>query len=553
MRGGRSRSKRYNMKRLQNRLPLTISVISVSALSILSAAGCKPNPPANTGAVAVHPAVSQASTPVVVTPVSRQTISRKIDVTGTLNTPNDVTVGVKIAGRISAVYFREGDRVRAGQIVAQQDTADLKAQYDQAYANYLAAESKLAQSRTSLQNALTTVKWTKDQTSSAVKQAEAALRAANEQAAIVKRGARDQERQQAQENVDAAKAERDRAQADLERAASEQRRTASDLKRYQDLAKQDAIAAQQLDQAKSAAESADAALSSGKAAFNSADARYRSALQGLSLIKEGSRPEDIRHAQDLVDQAKQALVAAKSNVDQVALRNSDVENMRSSIKGSEAGVRQAAAALNLARQALNDASIVSPITGIVAERKAEPGMQLAAGKDVLRIVALTTIYFDAQLPETQYSFVRVNQPVEVRVDAVPGTTFPGAVSKIFPVASATARSFTVRVTISNASGRLRPNLFARGQVTVETHPNVLVVPRSAVLDLTGNNGSVFVLAGDHAERRKVTIGIDTMRDVEIRSGLHEGDKVITAGQASVQDGDKIRTTIAERSGPALNP
>ena len=44
-----------------------------------------------------------------------------------------------------------------------------------------------------------------------------------------------------------------------------------------------------------------------------------------------------------------------------------------------------------------------------------------------------------------------------------------------------------------------------------------------------------------------------MRDVEIRSGLHEGDKVITAGQASVQDGDKIRTTIAERSGPALNP
>ena len=553
MRGGRSRSKRYNMKRLQNRLPLTISVISVSALSILSAAGCKPNPPANTGAVAVHPAVSQASTPVVVTPVSRQTISRKIDVTGTLNTPNDVTVGVKIAGRISAVYFREGDRVRAGQIVAQQDTADLKAQYDQAYANYLAAESKLAQSRTSLQNALTTVKWTKDQTSSAVKQAEAALRAANEQAAIVKRGARDQERQQAQENVDAAKAERDRAQADLERAASEQRRTASDLKRYQDLAKQDAIAAQQLDQAKSAAESADAALSSGKAAFNSADERYRSALQGLSLIKEGSRPEDIRHAQDLVDQAKQALVAAKSNVDQVALRNSDVENMRSSIKGSEAGVRQAAAALNLARQALNDASIVSPITGIVAERKAEPGMQLAAGKDVLRIVALTTIYFDAQLPETQYSFVRVNQPVEVRVDAVPGTTFPGAVSKIFPVASATARSFTVRVTISNASGRLRPNLFARGQVTVETHPNVLVVPRSAVLDLTGNNGSVFVLAGDHAERRKVTIGIDTMRDVEIRSGLHEGDKVITAGQASVQDGDKIRTTIAERSGPALNP
>src|SRR6185312_14444588 len=99
------------MKQSQLRKQISRLPISASAVVILALPGCKPAAPANTGTVAVQPATSQKSTPVVVTPVSRQTISRKIDVTGTLNTPDDVTVGVKIVGRVSAVYFREGDRV----------------------------------------------------------------------------------------------------------------------------------------------------------------------------------------------------------------------------------------------------------------------------------------------------------------------------------------------------------------------------------------------------------------------------------------------------------
>jgi HlyD family secretion protein len=514
------------------------ALYGAAAVACLAAAGCKPKP-SGERAPLLQPARSQAATQVVATPVATRTITQKIDVTGALNTLNDVTVGVKIAGKIAAVYFREGDRVRAGQIVAQQDTADLKAQYDQAYANYLSAQSKLAQAQVALHNAETTVQWTRDQTTSAVKQAQAALAAAREQAAVVKEGARTQERQQAQENVDAAKSDRDRAKADLDRAAAEKRRTAADLKRYQDLAKQDAIAPQQLDQAQAAADSADAAYTSGQAAYSSSDARYRSAVQALSLVQEGSRPEDLRRAQATVDQAQQMLVAARSNRDQVTMRANDVENARANIRAGQAGVEQAKAALDLARQGLSDASIVSPITGIVAERKAEPGMQLGAGKDVMRIVALSTIYFDAQLSENQYAQVHVGQPVDVRVDAVPGVRFAGTVSKIFPVASATARSFTVRITLSNEGGKLRPNLFARGEITLATHRNALVVPREAVLDINGSTGHVFVVAGDVAEDRKVTIGIETIRDIEITSGLQKGDRVVTVGQSSLQTGDRI--------------
>ena len=96
------------------------------------------------------PKAASSKTPIAKTPlqvsvvtVTTKTISQSVDVTGTLSTLNDVTVGAKLAGKISAVYAREGDSVRVGQTVAQMDSADAKAQFDQANANYLSSLSKL--------------------------------------------------------------------------------------------------------------------------------------------------------------------------------------------------------------------------------------------------------------------------------------------------------------------------------------------------------------------------------------------------------------------------
>ncbi|HLV79339.1 MAG TPA: efflux RND transporter periplasmic adaptor subunit [Chthonomonadaceae bacterium] len=470
-------------------------------------------------------AAQQLATQVSVTPARTATISETAEVTGSLNALHDVTVGVKNSGKVVAVYAREGDMVRAGQVVAQQDTTDLQAQLDQQQANLASARTKLEQAKVAYQNAQTTLQWTRDQTASAVRQAQAALQAAQDQAAVVKQGARPQERQQAQETVAAAKAERDQARADL--------------KRYEDLYRQQAISAQQLDQAQSVADSADA--------------RYNSAVQGLSLIQAGSRPEDIRRAQAAVEQANQALVAAQSNRDQVAMRRADVETARSGILAADAGVHQAEAAVQLAAQAIRDAAIRSPITGVVAERKVEPGMQLTTVKpDIMRIVALDSIFFDAQVSETQYAAIRAGQPVTVLVDALPGRTFRGVVSKIYPVASA-ARSFTVRISIRNEGNLLRPQMFARGRINLATHNNAIVVPHDAMLDYSGTGGRVFVAvskpAGTVAEERRVRTGFETPRTIEILAGIQPGDRVITSGQAQIQDGDKIQVLPAN-TGPA---
>jgi HlyD family secretion protein len=491
---------------------LTLAALS-AVLGGLGVVGCGRKPEqAEDQQKAAAAKVAAIATQVSVVTAQQEAISETNDVTGTLNAENDVLVSTKLGGRITGVFFREGDRVTQGQIIAQQDTADAQAQLDQQRANLASARTRLAQAEVAYRNAQTTLNWTGDQTASAVKSAQAALKVAQEQLAVLKSGARPQERQQAEENVAAAKADQVKARADL--------------KRYQELYRQQAISAQQLDQAQAIADSADA--------------RYNSAVQASSLVKEGARTEDIRRAEAQVEQARQGVVTARSNREQVTLRRADVENARAGIDSAKAGVKQAEAAVRLAEQALADLTIRSPMTGVVAERKAEPGVQASATRsDVMRIIALDSIYFDAQLSETQYARIRQNQTVAVTVDAFPGRTFQGRVSKIFPVASATARSFTVRISITNDGNMLRPSMFARGQITLQTNPNAIVVPREVVLDQKGSEGKVFVVENGQAKSRNVKLGISTIRTVEITEGVKAGEQVVSTGQAQLTDGDKV--------------
>lgn len=521
----------------RRRLSLSAIALGVCSLAVLT--GCSKKTP-EAAPVPDVKAASAAATPiqVSVTPVKVQSMADTANVTGALASLNDVTVGVKIAGKLSAVYFREGDVVRAGQVVAQQDTADLQAQLDSQRANLLAAQTKLSSANVALTDAKTNLKLTQDQVESSIKQAQSGVASAQEQLAIMKQGARTQEKQQADENVKVAKA-------DVESAQSDRDKARKDLKRYQALARQGAVAPQQLDQMQAIADSADAH-------YVSAQSRYNAAVQNASLITEGNRPEDIRRSSLAVEQAKETLVTALANRNQINLRRADVANAEVGILSAKAGIEQSKALVRLAEQALRDASILSPIDGIVAERKAEPGMQIAVAKpDVLRIVSLNNIYFDAQLTEAQFSEVRVGMKVDVTVDARPGKTFAGTIVKIFPVASAQARSFTVRISLVNESNLLRPQMFARGRIVLATHPSARVVPRDAVLDPNGNSGRVYVVKDGKVDEKKVVLGFSNVQVTEITSGLQVGDEVISSGQGQVQPGDKV--TVIKAAPPIIQP
>lgn len=463
---------------------------------------------------------------VTVEPAFRRDISKVVDVTGSLVPLHDVIVGPRQAGRIVSVHVREGDRVTQGQIVATMDRVDHDAQVRSARANLQAALTREAQANALVtqatnqhQQAETNLRITDRSTQAGLQAAKAAVQSAEAALAVIRQGARPQEREQISQQVRAAKANLDKATADLKRA--------------RDLFAQQAIAQSQLDLA--------------QAAYDAADASYRAALQTQSLTEEGARKEDVRRAELAVEQARESLRQAEANREAVELRRQDVRNaqeaLRSAKAGAEAaraGVEQARATLAMAENALADTYVASPIDGYVAARLAEPGQQVGAGAPILRLVAPGSVYFQASVPESEYSLLAVGQPVEVTVDALPGVKFQGRVSRVFPVASSAARSFTVRVDFQG-DGRVRPQMFARGRIVVGVHRNATLVSKDAILFGTSDSdATLFVVGPDKkAEERKLTLGFINTEHVEVLSGVKPGEKVVVAGQNTLRNGDPV--------------
>ncbi len=463
------------------------------------------------------------------------TISETLNITGSLGALNDVTVGIKNPGKIIAVYAREGDHVHVGQVLAQQDTVDIESQNRQSRANLRVAETRLEQAKAAYGQAVTSLRITDSTTAAAVKQAQAALKASQDSVTLIRRGARTQELEQSKRAVESA-------QADLDSARADAAQSTSDLRRYTSLHNTRAISDQQLEQAKTVKTAADARV-------RSASSRLESVRQALSLTREGAQAEDINRTQEAVNQADQALKTAESNRATVEIRKADVESARVGIDAANSAVDTARAQLAIVEQMLKDSIIRSPIDGVVAERKVEPGMQVAAVKpDVMRVIGLDSLYFDGLLPQSHIDEVKVGMQVTVLVDALTAHPLKGTIARIFPVASASARSFTVRVAVNNTEGLLRPQMFARGTITLGTHNRAVLIPREAVLNLTENGtkqtGSVFIIKDGKAAKKDVTIGYSNFISDEIISGVNPSDEVITVGQGQVQDGDAVKSGSA---------
>lgn len=493
--------------------------------ALIGAGGCGGKEEPKTEAPAAKPALTSAVT-VSVGTVERRDIEKTASVNGSLVALKDVVLGAEFAGRVTAVLVQEGDPVGAGQVVATMDSADFMQQLRQAQANIDAAitreeqaRQQMVQAQQALKNAQTTLEWTRETTSAARDSAEAGLRAAQERLAVVKKGARDQERRQAEEQVRAAKANYDK--------------TKADLKRYQQLYRDEAISGSQLDLAQSA--------------FDAAQANYESAQQALSLIREGARPEDIRQAELAVEQAQKLLDRAVADEKQIRMRAEDVSTARAALAAAQEGVRAARSGVSLAlagrrlaQQALAKTSVRSSVSGYVAERMAEPGQQVGGGGPLVRVVAPGSVYFQAILSESQYAEVKIGSPVRIRIDAVPGVVYEGKVTRLLPVASSASRSFTLRVDFQT-DARLRPGMFARGEIRIGRRPAAIVVPKDAVLfDPMNDRNRIFVAgAGDKAEERMIEIGYTNPQYVEALKGVRPGEKVIVAGQNALQSGDRI--------------
>lgn len=188
---------------------------------------------------------------------------------------------------------------------------------------------------------------------------------------------------------------------------------------------------------------------------------------------------------------------------------------------------------------LQNTSVTSPVDGFVGKRSVDPGAMVNTNTAIASVVDISRLRLVVNVVEKDLRMVSAGDVAEVEVDAYPGETFHGKIARVAPVLDPATRTATMEVEIPNGDNRLKPGMYARINLTVEDHKNTLVVPKNAVIDFESKRG---VWAPNDQNRAKfvpVTLGIEGGDNVEILSGLNEGDKFVTTGAAAVRNNDQL--------------
>jgi HlyD family secretion protein len=208
------------------------------------------------------------------------------------------------------------------------------------------------------------------------------------------------------------------------------------------------------------------------------------------------------------------------------------------LDAAEAQVQSAQAQFDLARLALEEASLVAPFDGEIAEVGLRAGELPSPGRSAVTLADLSRLHVTVTVDEVDIAKIRAGQPVSLTLDALPDASLSGTVASIAPLAQpATAvTSYAVRITITSTDARVRPGMSTNADILVDRRVAALVVPRRAVrsdrgrllVDVAREPGLCGLppeqLPAEPAlETREVRVGLSNEQAIEIVSGVDPAD------------------------------
>lgn len=196
--------------------------------------------------------------------------------------------------------------------------------------------------------------------------------------------------------------------------------------------------------------------------------------------------------------------------------------------------------LQIAQKKLSDATVTSPVSGVVANKKLTLGQIVSAGEQVMTVEAIDSVYVVIQVEQQDIARMPLGMKAKVRVDAFPEKTFTGEVAVLNPVAGRENRLFEVKILVENPDFLLMPGMFAEVWIADSQSLNVLTVPRSAIISRKGQNYLYVVTAESLVQRKKVELGELLDDKIEILSGIAQGDKIVVDNISKLKDGDSVK-------------
>ncbi len=268
----------------------------------------------------------------------------------------------------------------------------------------------------------------------------------------------------------------------------------------------------------------------------------RASMQQREAERKNATVE-LTRAQSLLDDgliSPQDFAFTKTQLDVV---DAQVEFARAQTKQTEAELKE----LNIR---LEQTKIHAPMSGFVATRFVDVGALISPTTPLLKIVNLSTMVTLANVPERNIGRLRVGNPAEIEVDAIPDETFTGRVARIAPVLDAATRTALVEIDVPNPGNQFKAEMFVRIRLDTGTLRSAILIPREGLV-YRGTQPGVYVVDGDRPVFRAIETGLTREHNVEVLANIEAGVKIVGRGATILEEGDRIN--VAFRPGKAESP
>lgn len=248
-------------------------------------------------------------------------------------------------------------------------------------------------------------------------------------------------------------------------------------------------------------------------------------------------------------------IVAQQEVDDVQGRDlaagAQVDAGQAALDAAQSQLVASKAKLTRDKSLFDYSRITAPFSGVVTQRYANLGTLMQAGTNsstqampLVRLSQDDLFRLVIPVPESYVRFIRIGDPVKVRVPSL-NRTFPGRVARFSADVRPDTRTMHTEVDVPNPDHVLIPGLYAETDLGLEQRNQVLSIPLQAV-NHEVNKTTVFVVNSNGELRdQPVELGLKTASDVEVVSGLNEGDQVVVSDRSGLKPGEKVRPQIVQ--------
>lgn len=278
-----------------------------------------------------------------------------------------------------------------------------------------------------------------------------------------------------------------------------------------------------------------------KSAVASAEINYNDAKTNLEIIKtlyEAGVESKFNYdrAMSQVELAKQQYETAKANLELI-----EQKSHAESVETAQAQLNQAKVSYDIAKNAVDNMSVKSPISGVVSAMNVKVGEYVSTAAPSFIIIDDSSYIIEVDVNEDVIGKIHIGDKVKVSIGSISDGIMSGTITAAAPSADKAKQTFLVKITLDNPPSTIKGGMFAQVQFIVDRAENCILVPLASVIEEEGRK-YVFIVNDDKAIKKEVVTGIFNDKEIQIIDGLTEGERVVVKGQDFLKDGSAVVIT-----------